>query len=164
MHAIEKILAKNSGREKVTSGEIITAKVDFAEINDLYLQTVYSFYEMGGENHEIPTDNIILATGHSASDVFYMLESLGIPMEAKGFGVGVRIEHPREYINRLVYGENAPDGVQTYGYYLYVKTQGAKSVAEYPILSAMGVLMTVVVVPVTMLVKQLLEKYGPSED
>ena len=36
MHAIEKILAKNSGREKVSAGEIVTAKVDFAEINDLY--------------------------------------------------------------------------------------------------------------------------------
>ena len=49
MHAIEKILAKNSGRREVKTGEIVTAKVDFAEINDLYLQTVYSFYEMGGE-------------------------------------------------------------------------------------------------------------------
>ena len=49
MHAIEKILARNSGRETVRTGEIVTAKVDFAEINDLYLQTVYSFYEMGGE-------------------------------------------------------------------------------------------------------------------
>ena len=49
MHAIEKILAKNSGRTEVHTGEIVTAKVDFAEINDLYLQTVYSFYEMGGE-------------------------------------------------------------------------------------------------------------------
>ena len=49
MHAIEKILAKNSGRKEVHTGEIVTAKVDFAEINDLYLQTVYSFYEMGGE-------------------------------------------------------------------------------------------------------------------
>ncbi|MBQ6223240.1 MAG: 3-isopropylmalate dehydratase large subunit [Solobacterium sp.] len=49
MHALEKILAKNSGRESVRTGEIVTAKVDFAEINDLYLQTVYSFYEMGGE-------------------------------------------------------------------------------------------------------------------
>lgn len=49
MHAIEKILAKNSGVDKVVTGEIVTAKVDFAEINDLYLQTVYSFYEMGGE-------------------------------------------------------------------------------------------------------------------
>ena len=49
MHAIEKIFAKNSGRSSVTAGEIVVAKVDFAEINDLYLQTVYSFYEMGGE-------------------------------------------------------------------------------------------------------------------
>ncbi len=49
MHAIEKILAKNSGRDHVTPGEIVMAKIDFAEINDLYLQTVYSFYEMGGE-------------------------------------------------------------------------------------------------------------------
>ena len=49
MHAIEKIFAKNSGRKTVQAGEIITAKVDFAEINDLYLQTIYSFYEMGGE-------------------------------------------------------------------------------------------------------------------
>ena len=48
MHAIEKILAKNSGRTHVKTGEIITAKIDFAEINDLYLQTVYSFYEMAG--------------------------------------------------------------------------------------------------------------------
>lgn len=49
MHAIEKILAKNSGQRQVKAGEIVTAKVDFAEINDLYLQTIYSFYEMGGE-------------------------------------------------------------------------------------------------------------------
>ena len=49
MHAIEKILARNSGRRAVTTGEIVTAKVDFAEIIDLYLQTVFSFYEMGGD-------------------------------------------------------------------------------------------------------------------
>ena len=49
MHAVEKILAKAAGKENVTSGEIINCKIDFAEINDLYLQTVYSFYEMGGE-------------------------------------------------------------------------------------------------------------------
>ncbi len=48
MHAIEKIMAKASGRETVQTGEIVMAAVDFAEINDLYLQTVYSFREMGG--------------------------------------------------------------------------------------------------------------------
>lgn len=49
MHAIEKILAKNSGKTAVKTGEIVTAKVDFAEVNDLYLQTIYSFREMNGK-------------------------------------------------------------------------------------------------------------------
>ena len=49
MHAIEKILAKACGKQTVETGEIINARVDFAEVNDLYLQTVYSFREMGGE-------------------------------------------------------------------------------------------------------------------
>lgn len=63
------------------------------------------------------------------------------------------------------FGENAPDAVQTYGYYLYVEAKkGLQSRSAYPLLSAMGLLMTVVVVPVTLLVKHLLEKHGPSED
>lgn len=76
MHAIEKILAKNSGLAQVTAGEIVTAKIDFAEINDLYLQTVYSFYEMGGEkvwdneraafvfDHYAPAPDIKSAANH----------------------------------------------------------------------------------------------------
>ena len=76
MHAIEKILAKNSGRAQVKTGEIITARIDFAEINDLYLQTVYSFYEMGGEkvwdntraafvfDHYAPAPDIKSAANH----------------------------------------------------------------------------------------------------
>lgn len=76
MHAIEKILAKNSGKATVKTGEIVTAKVDFAEINDLYLQTVYSFYEMGGEkvwdrercafvfDHYAPAPDIKSASNH----------------------------------------------------------------------------------------------------
>jgi 3-isopropylmalate dehydratase large subunit len=49
MHAIEKILAKAAGKERVETGEIVNCKIDFAEVNDLYLQTIYSFYEMGGK-------------------------------------------------------------------------------------------------------------------
>ena len=77
MHAIEKILAKNSGMKSVKTGEIVTAKIDFAEINDLYLQTVYSFYEMGGEkiwdsekaafvfDHYSPAPDIKSAANHA---------------------------------------------------------------------------------------------------
>lgn len=49
MHAIEKILAKASHRESVKTGEIVMADISFAEINDLYLQTVISFHEMNGK-------------------------------------------------------------------------------------------------------------------
>ncbi|MBT9153058.1 MAG: Homoaconitase large subunit [Firmicutes bacterium] len=49
MHALEKILANASGLRQVKSGEIVNAKVDLAEANDIYLQIIKSFYEMGGK-------------------------------------------------------------------------------------------------------------------
>lgn len=82
MHALEKILAKASGKSTVKTGEIVTAKVDFAEINDLYLQTVYSFREMGGEkvwdkdraafvfDHYAPAPTIQSAQNHTEMRAF----------------------------------------------------------------------------------------------
>lgn len=49
MHAIEKILARAAGRSSVSGGEIVECRVDLAEVNDLYLQTIRSFYDMGGK-------------------------------------------------------------------------------------------------------------------
>ena len=49
MHPLHQILAQAAGRDKVTPGEFIIAKVDLAEINDLYLQVIISFKEMGGD-------------------------------------------------------------------------------------------------------------------
>ena len=49
MHPLYQILARAAGREKVKPGEFIVAKVDLAEINDLYLQVILSFKEMGGD-------------------------------------------------------------------------------------------------------------------
>lgn len=49
MHAIEKLLAEKAGKETVSAGEIVNCDVDIAGINDLYLQTVRSFFEMGGD-------------------------------------------------------------------------------------------------------------------
>ena len=50
---------------------------------------------------------VVLAIGHSARDTFESLFSQQIPMEAKAFAVGLRMEHPREMIDRLQYGEGA---------------------------------------------------------
>ncbi|HOM25273.1 MAG TPA: 3-isopropylmalate dehydratase large subunit, partial [Thermosynergistes sp.] len=63
MHAIEKILAKASGKSEVRSGEIVEARVDVAEVNDLYLQVVKSFYEMGGERVANP-DKVAFVFDH----------------------------------------------------------------------------------------------------
>lgn len=59
MHAIEKILAKAAGVTTVATGEIINCKVDLAGINDLYLQTIRSFYEMGGKKVYDPKKLIV---------------------------------------------------------------------------------------------------------
>jgi len=46
----------------------------------------------------------VLALGHSARDTFEMLAQLGIPIEAKPFSIGVRIEHPQSLIDKAQYG------------------------------------------------------------
>lgn len=46
---------------------------------------------------------VILATGHSARDVYRMLHGRGVEMEPKGLAIGVRLEHPQQLIDRLRY-------------------------------------------------------------
>ena len=48
-------------------------------------------------------DAVILATGHSARDIFHLLYDKKIKLEAKPFALGVRVEHPQELINSLQY-------------------------------------------------------------
>ena len=55
----------------------------------------------------IPCRQAIFAIGHSARDTAEMLYRHGLPMEQKPFAVGVRIEHPREMIDRSQYGPAA---------------------------------------------------------
>ena len=54
-------------------------------------------------NEEIYRGNVILATGHSARDVYNSLHSDGVEMEPKSLAVGVRLEHPSALIDRIQY-------------------------------------------------------------
>lgn len=65
MHAIEKILAKKAGKDAVVTGEIVNCFIDMAGINDLYLQTVRSFFEMGGKRVYDP-NKVIMFLDHYA--------------------------------------------------------------------------------------------------
>lgn len=56
------------------------------------------------EGEMIPCEQLVLAIGHSARDTFEMLYEKQIPMEAKAFAVGLRVEHPQTMINLSQYG------------------------------------------------------------
>lgn len=58
-----------------------------------------------GRQLAYPAEAVILAVGHSARDTFSMLEALGVPMQAKSFAVGLRIQHPQRMIDRSQYGD-----------------------------------------------------------
>ena len=60
---------------------------------------------------KIHSNNIVVATGHSAHNIYKILENKKVSMEQKDFAIGVRMEHPRQYINKMQYGNffNHPD-------------------------------------------------------
>jgi len=54
---------------------------------------------------EWSSDCVILAVGHSADDFYNALQAQGVSLVKKTFAVGVRIEHPREFVDTWQYGE-----------------------------------------------------------
>lgn len=71
-----------------------------------------------GIRREWACKNVILAIGHSARDTFYRLHSYDIPMTAKSFAIGVRVEHPASMINESQYGKDYPHFLPTASYKL----------------------------------------------
>ena len=54
-------------------------------------------------------DNVILATGHSARDIFELLHRKGLQLKAKSFALGVRVEHQQEFIDKIQYSGRLND-------------------------------------------------------
>jgi len=59
------------------------------------------------DGSEIEADAVVVATGHSARDVYLFLADAGVRLEPKAFAVGVRIEHPQPLIDEIQYGDFA---------------------------------------------------------
>ncbi len=77
-----------------------------SQVTDLY-QTNGCIAGLQVNGHErIDCDRVILAIGHSARDTLLKLSEIGIPMEAKPFSMGVRIEQHQSKINQAQYGSN----------------------------------------------------------
>ncbi|MBL7775553.1 MAG: FAD-binding protein, partial [Saprospiraceae bacterium] len=55
-------------------------------------------------SEEYLADAVVLATGHSARDIYRLLHRRGIRLEAKPFALGVRVEHPQPLVDQVQYG------------------------------------------------------------
>jgi len=90
-----------SVREKIIElgGEVLFD----TRVTDILIENnaIKGIKTLKGEHFNV--NNIILATGHSARDIFELLYRKGIRIEAKPFALGVRIEHPQQLIDKIQY-------------------------------------------------------------
>lgn len=70
------------------------------------------------------TDILVLALGHSARDTFFMLARKNLPMSAKAFAVGVRVQHPQKLIDDALYGADCPYELPAASYKLTESVDG----------------------------------------
>ncbi len=96
---------------KVTDLILDNSKVKGIEINDQI---------------KIFADTLILSTGHSARDIYYLLNKNKIQLESKPFALGFRIEHPQPLINEIQYhSEKIPDNLPAASYNLSCNIGGS---------------------------------------
>ena len=74
-----------------------TKVIDFV-VKDNTLKTIIL-----QDGHEMDVSRVILATGHSARDIFKLLHEKKIALKAKSFAMGVRVEHPQHIIDSIQY-------------------------------------------------------------
>ena len=77
------------------------------------------------DNEQFKSKHIILATGHSARDIYEMCKKRGVELEMKPFAMGIRVEHPQELIDRIQYhGNSRGEFLPASSYYLAKQIDG----------------------------------------
>ena len=77
------------------------------------------------ERDKLNGEAVILATGHSARDVFQMLHDNHLQIEPKSFAMGVRVEHPQDWVNHVQYhGEQVENRLPPASYSLVCQVEG----------------------------------------
>jgi uncharacterized FAD-dependent dehydrogenase len=76
------------------------------------------------DGSEYPCEHVILATGHSARDIFELLDAKNILIEAKPFALGVRIEHKQSLIDKIQYKRERGDYLPPATYSLVTQACG----------------------------------------
>ena len=73
------------------------------KVTDFHIQNNTIKSLILNDTDEVQVDRVILATGHSARDIFYLLNDKNIGLKAKSFAMGVRVEHPQHIIDSIQY-------------------------------------------------------------
>lgn len=102
--------------------------VDF-ELKDDFLQSITIL--SNGKENKIPAETMVLAIGHSARDTFSMLYEKQIPMTAKAFAIGVRVEHLQEWINDSQYGKDTPYDLPSADYKVVTNLENGRGVYSF---------------------------------
>lgn len=84
-----------------------------------------------GKQQKFETNVLVLAIGHSARDTFQMLYEKKIDMEPKAFAIGVRVEHPQEWINVSQYGEGYPEVLPASDYKVVTNLENGRGVYSF---------------------------------
>lgn len=79
----------------------------------------------------IAAEVLVAAVGHSARDTFQMFYDTGLPMQAKAFAVGVRIEHPQKMIQEAQYGREMAEHLPAASYKLSEKLDNGRGVYTF---------------------------------
>lgn len=86
--------------------------------------TVSACDEAGNADVEYKAKAVILATGHSARDIYELFDKKGWELQAKGFAMGVRVEHPQSLINKIRYRGQWEDGMPAAEYSFVEQVDG----------------------------------------
>lgn len=116
-------------REKIISwgGEVRFG----AQVTDLRFHDGYITGVVINDGETIECSTVVLAIGHSARDTFEMLYRKQVPMEAKSFAVGLRMEHPRKMINRIQYGQEENPFLPAANYKVTAQTSSGRGVYSF---------------------------------
>lgn len=116
-------------REEIRSlgGEFLFS----TKMTDLVVQDGKIVQIVLDDTRVLKTQVLITAIGHSARDTMEMFYKRGIPMEAKPFAVGYRVEHPQALINKNQYGEEDPADLSAASYKVTASAQEDRGVYSF---------------------------------
>ncbi len=99
-------IVKNIRKEIINNGGkiIFNSKMTNFDIKNAQITNVQYFDLLSNTYHNLKTNCLILAIGHSAYDTFKLINNKGVKLHKKPFAIGVRIEQPQKIINFAQYG------------------------------------------------------------